>query len=79
MMRGGTTTFVDMYYYPDEVAKVVESCGLRALVGPTIIDQKSPDADGFQSGLDLAVDFVSRWQGRNNTSSRCSRPMRFIP
>ena len=31
MIRGGTTTFVDMYYFPDIVAQVVESCGLRAL------------------------------------------------
>ena len=28
MIRGGTTTFVDMYYYPDVIAQVVESCGL---------------------------------------------------
>ena len=32
MIRGGTTTFVDMYYFPDAVAEAVESCGLRALV-----------------------------------------------
>ena len=66
MMRGGTTTFVDMYYYPDTVAKVVESCGLRALVGPTIIDHKSPDANGFDQGLAQASDFVRRWKGKNN-------------
>jgi 5-methylthioadenosine/S-adenosylhomocysteine deaminase len=33
MMRGGTTTFVDMYYYPDVIAEVVESCGLREFIG----------------------------------------------
>jgi 5-methylthioadenosine/S-adenosylhomocysteine deaminase len=27
MIRGGTTTFVDMYYYPDTVADVVDKCG----------------------------------------------------
>ena len=32
MIRGGTTTFVDMYYYPDAIAEVVESCGMRALI-----------------------------------------------
>ena len=46
MIRGGTTTFVDMYYFPDAVAEAVESCGLRVLVAPTVIDQKSPDASG---------------------------------
>ena len=44
MIRGGTTTFVDMYYFPDAVAQAVEKCGLRALIAPTVIDQKSPDA-----------------------------------
>ena len=29
MIRGGTTTFVDMYYYGDVVADVVERCGMR--------------------------------------------------
>jgi 5-methylthioadenosine/S-adenosylhomocysteine deaminase len=45
MIRGGTTTFVDMYYYPDVIAQVVESCGLRAFVSATVIDQRSPDAE----------------------------------
>ncbi len=65
-IRGGTTTFVDMYYFPDSVANAVEDCGLRVLVAPWVIDQKAPDADGFDESLRLAVDFVARWKGRNN-------------
>ena len=42
MIRGGTTTFVDMYYYPDVIAEVVDSCGMRALISATVIDQRSP-------------------------------------
>ena len=45
MIRGGTTTFVDMYYYGDVVAEVVERCGMRAMVSATVIDQRSPDAE----------------------------------
>ena len=66
MIRGGTTTFVDMYYFPDSVAEAVESCGLRALVAPSVIDQKAPDAEDLAQGLRNAVDFVQRWRGRNN-------------
>jgi len=66
MMRGGTTTFVDMYYFPDAVAEAVESCGLRVLVAPTVIDQKSPDAADAADSLRHAADFVARWKGRNN-------------
>jgi 5-methylthioadenosine/S-adenosylhomocysteine deaminase len=66
MIRGGTTTFVDMYYYPDAVAQAVEKCGLRALIAPTVIDQKSPDAADAADSLRVAADFATRWKGRNN-------------
>jgi 5-methylthioadenosine/S-adenosylhomocysteine deaminase len=66
MIRGGTTTFVDMYYFPDAVAQAVEKCGLRALVAPTVIDQKSPDASDAVTSLQVAADFAERWKGRNN-------------
>ena len=66
MIRGGTTTFVDMYYFPDAVARAVEKCGLRVLVAPTVINQKSPGAAGMEESLRLAAEFVARWKGRNN-------------
>ena len=66
MIRGGTTTFVDMYYFPDAVAQAVESCGLRAMIAPTVIDQKSPDAADAADSLRVAAEFVTRWKGRNN-------------
>ncbi len=66
MIRGGTTTFLDMYYFPDAVAEAVERCGLRALVAPTVIDQQSPDAENGEDSLRKAVAFVRRWQGQNN-------------
>jgi len=65
MIRGGTTTFVDMYYYPDVIAKVVESCGLRALVSATVIDQPSPDAADAADSLSKGNAFIDRWKGKN--------------
>ena len=65
MIRGGTTTFVDMYYYPDTIAEVVDSCGMRALVSATVIDQRSPDAEGAGDSLDKGGAFIERWLGRN--------------
>jgi 5-methylthioadenosine/S-adenosylhomocysteine deaminase len=66
MIRGGTTTFVDMYYYPDVIASVVEDCGLRAYVAATVIDQRSPDAESAADSLDKGQGFVARWKGRNS-------------
>ena len=65
MIRGGTTTFVDMYYFPDVIAEVAERCGLRAYVSATVIGQKSPDAPSAAAGLVAARAFVERWKGRN--------------
>jgi len=66
MIRGGTTTFVDMYYFPDTIAKVVENCGMRALVSATVIDQRSPDAENAADSIGKGVAFVNAWKGRNS-------------
>ena len=65
MIRGGTTTFVDMYYYPDTIAEVVENCGMRALVSATVIDQRSPDAEGATDSIAKGEGFIDRWQNRH--------------
>ena len=66
MIRGGTTTFVDMYYYPDAIASVVESCGMRAYISATVIGQRSPDAEGAEDSITKGLEFINRWQGRNS-------------
>jgi 5-methylthioadenosine/S-adenosylhomocysteine deaminase len=65
MIRGGTTTFVDMYYHPDTIAEVVERCGMRALVSATVIDQRSPDAEGAADSIAKGEGFIDRWQNRH--------------
>ena len=66
MIRGGTTTFVDMYYYPDVIANVVDSCGMRALISATVIDQRSPDAESAVDSIQKGSDFIKRWQNKNS-------------
>jgi 5-methylthioadenosine/S-adenosylhomocysteine deaminase len=55
-----------MYYYPEIVAQVVESCGLRAFVSATVIDQRSPDAENAADSLKKGMAFVDNWKGRND-------------
>jgi 5-methylthioadenosine/S-adenosylhomocysteine deaminase len=38
MLRSGTTCFNDMYFFPDEAARVASEAGLRAVVGLLVID-----------------------------------------
>ena len=65
MIRGGTTTFVDMYYYPDTIAEVIERCGMRALISATVIDQRSPDAEGATDSISNGEGYIDRWQNRH--------------
>ena len=64
MTRGGTTTFVDMYYHSAVIADVVNECGMRALVSATVIDQRSPDARDARDALENAKKFVTQYQGK---------------
>ena len=66
MIRGGTTTFVDMYYYPDTIAKVVDSCGMRAMISATVIDQRSPDAENAVDSINKGNAFIERWLNKND-------------
>ena len=65
MIRGGTTTFVDMYYFPDTIAEVVERCGMRAMISATVIDQRSPDAENADDSIQKGNGFIERWLGKN--------------
>jgi len=66
MIRGGTTSFVDMYYFPDTIAEVVDSCGMRALISATVIDQRSPDAENASDSIRKGIGFIERWKGKNS-------------
>lgn len=66
MIKGGTTTFVDMYFYPDISANVVDQCGLRAILGAPMIDFPSPGFQGWDDSFAEGVSFVKRWKGKHD-------------
>ena len=70
MIKSGTTTFADMYFYADTVAETVEKCGIRAIVGSAMIDFPSPGYQGWDDSFKSGVDFVRRWQNKPGASGR---------
>jgi 5-methylthioadenosine/S-adenosylhomocysteine deaminase len=60
MIRNGTTTFIDIFRYPDEAAEVALRSGLRAIFSPQVIDTP----EGVGESLESNVAFIERWQGR---------------
>lgn len=65
MISTGTTSFVDMYFYPDVIARVVEECGMRAVVAAPMIDFPSPGFKGWDDSYAAGIDFVKRWKGKH--------------
>jgi 5-methylthioadenosine/S-adenosylhomocysteine deaminase len=63
MIRGGTTTFVDMYYFEDAVAQEAKSAGMRGVLGETVIDFPAPDNKTTAATLSYTENFLRKWQG----------------
>jgi 5-methylthioadenosine/S-adenosylhomocysteine deaminase len=58
MIRSGTTTYTDMYYFEEEVARATAEAGLRGVLGQTIIKFPVPDAKTPEEGLARAEKFL---------------------
>src|SRR5256886_10616345 len=63
MIESGTTTFTDMYYFEEEIAKETKAAGLRGVLGETIIQSPVADAKTPQEGLARAETFIRMFKG----------------
>ncbi|MDX6576255.1 MAG: 5-methylthioadenosine/S-adenosylhomocysteine deaminase [Blastocatellia bacterium] len=63
MIRGGTTTYCDMYYFEDAIADETFKAGLRGVLGETVIDFPVADNKTNEQAMAYAEKFVSRWKG----------------
>ena len=58
MIQSGTTTYADMYYFEEEVARVTKEAGLRGVLGQTVIEFPVPDAKTPADALKRAEAFA---------------------
>ena len=65
MIRGGTTTYCDMYYFEDAIADETEKAGVRGVLGETVIDFPVADNKTFAEALAYVERFVSRWKNND--------------
>jgi len=63
MVRGGTTTFADMYYFESDVASAVDQCGMRAVLGETWLDFPAPDHKDVAESIKVTRAFLEKWKG----------------
>jgi 5-methylthioadenosine/S-adenosylhomocysteine deaminase len=62
MIESGTTTFADMYYFEEEIAKTTIEAGLRGVLGETIIQFPVADAKTPAEALARAERFIKEFK-----------------
>ena len=63
MIQSGTTTYADMYYFEEEIARETKAAGLRAVLGQTVIQFPVADARTPAEGLSRAEAFIKAFKG----------------
>jgi 5-methylthioadenosine/S-adenosylhomocysteine deaminase len=62
MIRGGTTTYCDMYYFEDAIADETARAGVRGILGETVIDFPVADNKTHEQALAYTERFLSKWR-----------------
>ena len=62
MIRSGTTTCCDSYFYESHVVQAAVDAGVRIVAGQGFIDFSPPDADEIKKKAAAAEKFISKWQ-----------------
>lgn len=60
LIRGGVTTFLDIFRFPAEAAAVAEQSGLRGVFCPQMIDEPAGSGETLESSLA----FIEAWHDR---------------
>jgi 5-methylthioadenosine/S-adenosylhomocysteine deaminase len=63
MIESGTTTYADMYYFEEEIARETKAAGLRGVLGQTVIRFPVADAKTPKDGLARAEAFIKAFAG----------------
>jgi 5-methylthioadenosine/S-adenosylhomocysteine deaminase len=65
MIRSGVTTFADMYYFEEDIAKATAEVGMRAVCAESVMKFPTPDAQFFEESLDASREFIKRWKNHS--------------
>ncbi len=62
LIRSGVTTFNDMYFFEEDVAKATSEAGMRAVCGQSVLKFPVADAASYEDALERARDYIQRWK-----------------
>ncbi len=61
-IRSGITSFADMYYFEEDVARATAEAGMRAVCSQTVLKFSAPDAISYEESLAAAREFIQGWK-----------------
>ncbi len=61
MIRTGTTTYNDMYFFQDITAEISREIGIRAFLGEGLIDFPTPSFKNPEDGIKIAENFIKNY------------------
>lgn len=64
MIKSGTTTFADMYFYMDDVAEAAIKIGIRGVLARGLIQFTDPEGKNLQENIDLIEKYHKKGDGR---------------
>jgi 5-methylthioadenosine/S-adenosylhomocysteine deaminase len=67
-IRGGITTALDMYWYPEAATEVAGRVGFRLFNGPSFMDVVDPDGRDFDQRMAWAEDLLTRSREDDTTA-----------
>lgn len=62
MLLGGTTTYVDMYYFEYAVADETAKAGMRGVIGQAMLDFPAPDFKTWDESVAGMEKFLKQWK-----------------
>jgi 5-methylthioadenosine/S-adenosylhomocysteine deaminase len=65
MLHSGTTTFNDMYFFEDEVAKAAKEIGIRAFLCESLINFKTPNSKTPEEGIKYIKMLADKYKNDN--------------
>ena len=63
MIKSGTTSFLDMYFLTDEIAKAVQKTGMRGFLSLPIVESKF--LTRHKDRITMAEKFIKKWRGQS--------------
>jgi len=66
MLRGGVTTYNDMYFYQDAAGKATKKIGMRAVLGVGVLDFPTKSASTSDEYFANAESFIKNWKEKED-------------